>query len=89
MWVTPVEKIIVVKLLLSENSQSVFSIAVKNDALNFKIASYLDILDNENIECFKRVGNIIATEKGYFIALFEKDIDNLKFNYIEIVENAS
>ncbi|MEK6882268.1 MAG: hypothetical protein AABY22_21800 [Nanoarchaeota archaeon] len=85
MFVTPAPKTIVVKFPLSENSKSIFSMAVENEILNFKIDEHLESLENQKIECFKRRGNVIVTEKGYFVAIYEKDIDTLKFKTIEII----
>lgn len=43
-----------------------------------KIILYSDELKKEGIEVFKQVNNILVAENGYYIAVFESDIEEIK-----------
>lgn len=74
MWFPPTSsKILLIEIPLSEKSEKVFSYSYDDKILNEFIDNILGQLEEEKIECFKRDNNVIVTEKGYYVALYEGD----------------
>ena len=69
------ESIVICQLPLSVKPEIAFRDTAHDRVLIGGIVDYRKQLERENIEVFKRVDNVIATEKGYYIAFYEKDIN--------------
>lgn len=71
-----VESIIITHLPISTDSSLAFKDTVDDRTLINAICEYRKELEREGVEVFERKNNVIATEKGYFFAFFEKDLDH-------------
>lgn len=69
------EPIVICHLPLKVKPEIAFKDSAKDRGLISAIVSYRKQLEKDNIEVFKRVDNVIATEKGYYIAFYEKDLN--------------
>lgn len=65
-------KIVIKHYLLKSDKDVVFKTAVKDDKLIDFIEKKKEKLREENIETFNQVDNIIVTEIGYFVAVYDK-----------------
>lgn len=63
---------------LTVPSEEAFDCAVRDRVLIDSICKYADLLRKEGVEVFKRVDNVIATEKGYFLAWYDEDLRNME-----------
>lgn len=68
------EAISILAFPLSTPKEKIFGTAIRDRKLINSICEYSKTLRGENIEVFERKENSIATEKGYFVALYEEDI---------------
>jgi len=59
-------------------ADKMFECAVDDHDLSNAICKYADALRRSDIEVFKRVKNIIATDKGYYFAWYEEDVHNME-----------
>ncbi len=55
-------------------AKDAFDCAIRDRDLIDSICKYSDKIREEGVEIFKRVDNIIATDKGYFCAFYEEDL---------------
>jgi predicted Zn-dependent protease with MMP-like domain len=75
--------IIITTLPLSVGVDVAFRNTVHDNTLIGAIVQYRKKLESEDVEVYKRVNNVIVTEKGYFFAFYESDLiayENLKPN---------
>lgn len=68
------DNIVITTLPIACERESVFAMAKRDRPLINSICKFAKRLREEGIEVFARKENIIATEKGYFLAFFEKDL---------------
>ena len=66
----------VIKLPLSVNKEDLFKAATHDRVLINGIIAYRKKLEEQGIEIFKREENILATEDGYYCAVYEEDLRN-------------
>lgn len=72
------ERVIVITTLpIQCDREEVFKMAQKDRPLINSICRYADKLRKESKEVFARKNNIIATESGYFLALYEDELHKL------------
>lgn len=73
------DRIVITSCPLSENKEGVFGIAKHMKHINHLIDAIIEhakYLQGEGIEVFERRDNIIATEGGYYMALWESDLEH-------------
>lgn len=63
---------------ISVPKEDAFDCAVDDRELIDAICKYSDLLRKENVEVFKRVKNVIATDKGYYIAWYEEELREME-----------
>lgn len=68
------KSIAITTMPVSVPAEEAFDCAIKDRDLIDSICKYSDKLRGEGVEVFKRVDNVIATEKGYFVAWYEEDL---------------
>jgi hypothetical protein len=68
-----VEEISIVRIPINKPKELALSMVEDDRALIHAICEYSKQLRKDNIEVFKREKNVIATEAGYFFAMYEKD----------------
>lgn len=67
---------------LSANKEDIYSAGLIDDEeLITSINEYKKDLDEENVEIFKQDKNILITENGYYIAVYETDLSKRVDNY--------
>ena len=69
-----IHKICVVHIPITENKDDVFKLKSDNLHLTYAMDSFIKKLNESDIEVFYADKNLIATEEGYYIAHFEKDL---------------
>lgn len=68
------EGISVVKMDISEDSEKAWQAAVDDPELIKSIENHKKILLKKGIEIFDQKFNVLATDQGYFLAIWNKDI---------------
>ena len=68
----------VIEVPLNQNKESVSGLYREHRQLVESICMYRKDLEKRGIEIFERWGNIIATEKAYFIALFDEELRQMQ-----------
>ncbi len=68
------EDILVLKLPIDVGNEIAFSMTMDDRLLIDMICRYADELRAKNVEVFKRDKNVIATEHGFFFAIYEMDV---------------
>jgi hypothetical protein len=66
--------IVVLELPLSENSETLFALAYKDEVLNAFVDSIQEEFAEKKEECWQRKDNILVTERGYFLTFYEDDL---------------
>jgi len=69
------KKIVITYLPLSKDKEEVFSIVKRSRLLINAICQYSKELKRAGVEVYERRVNIIYTEKGYYCAFFEDDVN--------------
>lgn len=69
--------IVITTLPIACDRQEVFKMSQRDRSLINSICRYADKLRKEDKEVFARKNNIIATESGYFLALYEDELQQL------------
>lgn len=69
------EPIVICHLPISVKPEIAFRDTARDRSLITAIVEYRKQLEKDNIEVFKRVDNVIATESGYYISFYEKDLN--------------
>lgn len=69
--------IVITTLPIKCNQEEVFNMAQDDRELIHTICSYSKGLRKQNKEVFARKKNIIAAEHGYFLALYEDELENI------------
>ena len=70
----PVHKICVLHVPISEKKEDVFKLISDNLHLTYAMDSFVKKLNASDIEIFHAEKNLIATEEGYYITYFQKDL---------------
>jgi hypothetical protein len=68
------EGILILKLPIDVGNEIAFSMAYHDRLLIDAICRYADELRKKDVEVFKREKNVIATEHGFFFAIYEEDV---------------
>lgn len=70
------KKIVYTYLPLTKEKEEVFSIAKRSKLLINAICEYSKELKRAGVEVYERYVNVIHTERGYYCAFFEDDLEN-------------
>lgn len=70
--------VIIVSAELSSKLKNVLKSRSTNEMLVETMDEYVKKFKEENIEIFERYDNILVTEKGYYLSVFESDLKPLK-----------
>ena len=68
------EDILVLKLPIDVGNELAFSMTMDDRLLIDMICRYADELRAKDVEVFKRDKNVIATEHGFFFAIYESTV---------------
>lgn len=66
------EDVLVLQLPIGTSNEVAFSMALDDRLLIDTICRYADELRKKNVEVFKREKNVIATEHGFYFAIYEE-----------------
>jgi len=69
------DRIIIVSTGLDSKYENVIKSLSDDKYLIENINKYRKVLESDNIDIFKQENNILVTEKGYFLAIYEKAIE--------------
>lgn len=72
------DTIIITHIPISAPRDEVFASSICERTLVNAICKYSGHLRKNDVEVFERKGNIIATEEGYYFALYEKDVREME-----------
>ena len=72
-------RIVITHCPLETNKDEVFAMAKPDEKLIDAIKMHSKKKAGEGIETFEQKDNIIATEKGYYCAFFESDLQHSNF----------
>jgi hypothetical protein len=65
------EDILIIQLPIDTGNEIAFSMALDDRLLIDNICRYADDLRKQDVEVFKREKNVIATERGFYFAIYE------------------
>lgn len=66
--------VVVVSADLSSKLENVLKSQSSDSVLVETMDEYVEKFKNENIELFERYDNILVTEQGYYLSVFESDL---------------
>lgn len=72
------QKISIVTAPISIPRESIFETAIRDHTLSNYICQFRKDLERQGVEVFARKENILATEHGYYSAMYEDDIRNME-----------
>jgi len=74
------DTVIIVSTSIDKKQEDVFKSLNDDQILIDAINEYKKMLSEDNIEIFKEKHNILITEKGYYLAIYVKDVNKIVEN---------